>query len=130
MVSYSLSNAFEGDTLTLLSPDISEPGTGTTINVRGLGQHTSGKVVNTRASCSFSENNGQNKVSFTNLTKISTNTVLVPGWSGGVVYSFVSSQLKRYTLGVILGRIQEGNVIYGFYSKANKINSALGVSRY
>ena len=130
MVSYSLSNAFEGDTLTLLSPDISEPGTGTTINVRGLGQHTSGKVVNTRASCSFSENNGQNKVSFTNLTKISTNTVLVPGWSGGVVYSFVSSQSKRYTLGVILGRLQEGNVVYGFYSKANKINSALGVSRY
>lgn len=130
MASYSLSNAFEGDTLTLLSPDISEPGTGTTINVRGLGQYTSGKVVNTRASCSFSENNDQNKVSFTNLTKISTNTVLVPGWSGGVVYSYVSSQSKRYTLGVILGRLQEGNVVYGFYSKANKINSALGVSRY
>jgi hypothetical protein len=79
---------------------------------------------------SFSENNDQNKVSFTNLTKILTNTVLVPGLSGGVVYSFVSSQSKRYALGVILGRLQEGNVVYGFYSKANKINSALGVSRY
>ena len=130
LTSYPLSNALEGDTLSILSPDISEPGVGTTINVRGLGQYTSGKVENTRASCSFSENNDQNKVKFTNLTKISTNIVLVPGWSGGVVYSYVSSQSKRYTLGVVLGRVQENGVYYGFYSKANKINSALGVSRY
>lgn len=42
----------------------------------------------------------------------------------------MEERAARYALGVILGRLQEGNVVYGFYSKANKINSALGVSRY
>jgi len=63
-----------------------------------------------------------NGITITNLT--SASLTADSGDSGGLVYSIVGS--IRYTLGIMKGKA--GNVAY--YCKANKVNTALGTTRY
>lgn len=100
-----------------LSTTISEPGVGTTINKIGQKTgHSSGKILNSNASLTV------NGITITNLT--SASLTADSGDSGGLVYSIVGS--IRYTLGIMKGKA--GNVAY--YCKANKVNTALGTTRY
>jgi hypothetical protein len=107
-----------GDTL---STTISEPGAGTVINKIGYGTgQTSGKIISTNASATFSG------VNFTNLT--TANYSSSNGDSGCIVYSYISSTNTRYTLGIHKGTGSDGTTRY--FVKANNINSALGTTRY
>lgn len=100
-----------------LSTTISEPGVGTTINKIGQKTgHSSGKILNSNASLTV------NGITFTNLTSASFKADR--GDSGGIVYSVVGS--ARYTLGILKGI--SSNATY--YCKANKVNAALGITRY
>ena len=49
------------------------------------------------------------------------------GDSGGIVYTYVSAQQKRFTVGIIKG-IDANGLVY--YTKAPEIDSAFNLSRY
>lgn len=114
---YIPSNIINGTSNTL-STTISEPGVGTVINKVGASTgHTSGTIISTNATATTDMG-----VTLTNLT--SANYSSAAGDSGCIVYSVVGS--SRYTLGTHVGAA--GSTRY--FTKANQINSALGVSRY
>ena len=114
---YTPSNTINGTSNTL-STTISEPGVGTVINKVGASTgHTSGTIISTNATATTDMG-----VTLTNLT--SANYSSAAGDSGCIVYSVVGS--SRYTLGTHVGAA--GSTRY--YTKANKINSALGIYRY
>ncbi len=117
--SYTPTNTLNGTSNTL-STTISEPGVGTVINKIGYsGGQTSGTILSTNASAT-----DEYGVTYTNLT--SADYTSAAGDSGGIIYSYISSTNTRLTLGIHKGA--SGSTRY--YIKANKINSALGTSRY
>lgn len=119
--SYSLTNTLSGTSNTL-STTISEPGVGTVINKIGMTTgHTSGKVLSTNVSITFSDG-----LTTSNLT--SADYESDSGDSGCVVYSYIGSTGARLTLGIHTGSSSDGSE--ALYSKANEINDALGTSRY
>lgn len=116
-----MSNILSGTSNTL-STTISEPGVGTTINKIGRSTgHTSGKVISTNVSATFSSG-----ATINNLT--TANYSSAAGDSGCVVYSYVSSSNTRLTLGIHTGVSNDG--VTRYYTKANEVNAALGTSRY
>lgn len=116
--SYTPSNVITG-TSNVLSTVTSQPGVGTIINKVGTSSgHTSGRILSTNLSKTI------DGINHTNLT--SADFYATGGDSGGIVYSYISSTNTRYTLGIILG----GNGTETYFSKADEINSALGISRY
>ena len=118
--SYSPTNTLYG-TSNVLSTTISEPGVGTVINKIGAATgHTSGKVVSTNVTVTFS-----NGSTISNLT--AADYTSAPGDSGCVVYSYIGSTGARLTLGIHTGASSNG---IRYFTKANEINAALGTSRY
>jgi|GEM_PF-702339 len=115
-----ISNTLCG-TSNLLSVATTLPGVGTTVNKIGYATgHTTGKIICTNATATFNSSNGP----ITNLT--STNYLSAQGDSGGIVYTYVSSNGRRFTAGIHSGVL--GSVRY--YTKANNILSAFQLSRY
>lgn len=104
---------------TTLSTVINDPGAGTVINKVGMATgHSSGTIISTNASATY------NGVTFTNPT--TANYHSASGDSGGIVYSFIPSTNTRPTLGIHTAA--SGSTRY--LVKANRINAALGTSRY
>lgn len=126
---FKLTNSI-AETGNKLSTTISEPGTGTVVNMYGMkSNHVSGKVTSTRASCDFTKNNDDiDPVNFTNIVEVQMNDSINYGDSGGPFYSYISKTKTRLTLGILMGRLKNTKTVY--YCKANRINTILGVKRY
>lgn len=126
---FKLTN-FIAETGSKLSTTISEPGTGTVVNMYGMkSNHVSGKVTSTRASCNFTKNSDDiYPVKFTNIVEVQMNNYINYGDSGAPFYSYISKTNTRLTLGILMGRLKNTKTVY--YCKANRINTVLGVKRY
>ncbi|HEX8575971.1 MAG TPA: hypothetical protein VF677_06715 [Flavobacterium sp.] len=112
------------NTGTSLSTTTSRPGLGTIVNMRGFTTgYTSGKILNTDASIK-----NELGLLITNMT--SAEFPSSGGDSGGIIYTVISSTNARPTVGVLKGRVVEGTTITLYYSKADLVLSALGVSRF
>ena len=110
-----------------LDVDIYTPVVGTTINMRGWTTgHSSGVVVSTNYNVILSET-----TTLTNLTAASYNCNL--GDSGGIVYTYFSSLGKRYTTGIVKGRVDlepSNHFVCSYFTKADVALDSLGVERY
>ncbi len=116
--SFELSNYIVG-TVNELSTETRLPGAGTYVNLKGATSGAQGStIISTSATQSF---NGYN---YTNLTTV--NYVSDEGDSGGIVYTYISKDEKRYTVGIHLGRANGVK----YFSKADYVLSTLNVSRY
>lgn len=107
------------NTSDILSTKVSDPGVGTVINKRGAKTgHTSGKIVSTNVTLSYSD------TTYTNLS--SARMGADKGDSGGIVYSYIGSTGERPTVGILHGKSDDLMI----YSKASVINETLGLTRY
>lgn len=118
---YLPANLIDGSS-NYLSTSLSLPGVGTLVNKRGQKTgSSSGYIMSINASCSVGSE------LFEGLTSVSREMRCDHGDSGGIVYTFVSSEKKRYTVGIIKGVDDDGLV---YYTKAPEIDSAFKLSRY
>lgn len=118
---YQPANLIDGSS-NYLSTSLSLPGAGTLVNKRGQTTgSSSGNVVSTNASCTVGT------TLFEGLTSVSKQMTCQGGDSGGIVYTYVSAQNKRFTVGIIKG-IDGNGLVY--YTKAPEIDSAFKLSRY
>ena len=119
--SYQPANLIDGSS-NYLSTSLSLPGVGTLVNKRGQTTgSSSGNIVSTNASCTVGT------TLFEGLTSVSKQMTCQGGDSGGIVYTYVSAQQKRFTVGIIKG-IDANGLVY--YTKAPEIDSAFNLSRY
>lgn len=115
---YELSNFISG-TLFELSTETSLPGAGTYVNLRGATSGAQGgNIISTNA---VEEFNGHAYTNLTTAQYTSDN-----GDSGGIIYTYISKDEIRYTVGVHLGRANGVK----YFSKADYVLSTLNVSRY
>ncbi len=104
---------------TYLSTMLSNPGVGTYVNKRGYKTgHTGGHILSTNVTITLDGDHHWNLSS--------ANYQSDHGDSGGIVYTYISAQNKRLTVGLHVAAV--GNTRY--YSKASEVNAALGVTRY
>lgn len=113
--SYTPTNNVGSNTLSTTIETLSE---GSIVNLRGKNTQSSGKILSTSYSGTFSD------IYFTNL--VQTDYSRAGGDSGGLVYSYYASSGERRTLGTHKG----GSSTRGYYCRAGLIDSALGTSRY
>lgn len=118
---YQPANLIDGSN-NYLSTSLSLPGAGTLVNKRGQTTgSSSGNIISTNASCTVGT------TLFEGLTSVSKKMTCEGGDSGGIVYTYVSAQNKRFTVGIIKGIDADGLV---YYTKAPEIDSAFKISRY
>lgn len=107
------------NTVDFLSTTTSRPGETAIVNMRGAASGTSsGRILGTNESCQV------DNTIFTNMT--TATFAATNGDSGGIIYSYLSASNTRPTVGVLMGK--SGDVAY--FSKADLVLTALGVSRY
>lgn len=116
--SFELSNYIVG-TLNELSTETRLPGAGTYVNLKGATSGAQGSnIISTDAAEVF------NGYVYSNLTTV--NYTSDYGDSGGIIYTYISKEEKRYTVGIHLGKANGVK----YFSKADYVLSTLNVSRY